>query len=165
VTALTIPDWPPASNVFFVRAAQVYNAWKGYGVSDNFAIAMLTQAEFESAFNPAAVGDNETAYNLHQWHWNPRGASICIGTDIDVRTETSIMKIVSAAWWELNNTEKNARDAILAAATVEDATTKACALFEGAGAADAVQRRVMGAQRWVTWLGQNQTFVSSHQAA
>ena len=42
---LTIPEWPPASSIFFVRAAQTYSAWLRY-VPPMFAIAMLTNAEF-----------------------------------------------------------------------------------------------------------------------
>lgn len=161
-TTLKIPEWPPVGSPFFVRAAQVFNEWKLFGVSDDFAIAMLTNAEFESSLDPAAVGDNDTAYNLHQWHWVPRGWDIFAATRIDLRTETVIGKIVSAAWWELNNKEQKARDAILAATTAEDATRAACALFEGAGAANAVKRRALGATRWKQWIAENATFMAAH---
>ena len=71
--ASTLPVWPPTGNAFFVRAAQTYNAWIALGVSVPFAIAMVTQAEFESAFKWNAVGDKDTAFSFYQWHWNPRG--------------------------------------------------------------------------------------------
>ena len=69
-----------------------------------------------------------------------------------MRLERSVTRIVDAAWWELNNTEKHAFDAIMAAKTVEDATRAACRFFEGAGAPDAVDRRALGADRWVSWI-------------
>jgi hypothetical protein len=75
--ALTLPVWPPSANYFFNRAAQTYNAWIALGVSRTFAIGLgVTQAEFESAFKWSAVGDKDTAFNLYQHHWEPRGRVI-----------------------------------------------------------------------------------------
>src|ERR1035437_9088542 len=95
--ALTLPVWPPAANYFFNRAAQTYNAWIALGVSVPFAIAMVTNAEFESAFKWNAVGDHDQAFNFYQWHWNPRGMAILAATGTDVRREQSIKRIVDAA--------------------------------------------------------------------
>jgi hypothetical protein len=161
---LTLPVWPPASNVFFARAAQCYNAWRDLGVSIPFALAMTTQAEFESAFKANAVGDHHTAYNFYQDHWNPRGEAILAATGIDLRTETSIKAIVAAAWWELNHTETKARDAIAAATNARDASVVACTLFEGAGAPAAAERRGLGAERWAVWIMKNQAFVAANPA-
>lgn len=159
-----LPVWPPVGHPFFTKAAQVYNAWKALGVSNPFALAMTTQAEFESAFQSSAVGDQGTAYNIYQWHWVPRGQSILAATGIDVRTETSLSRIVSAAWWELNHTETKARDAIAAATTAHDASVAACTLFEGAGAPMAAERRGVGAERWATWIDKNASFVTVNPA-
>jgi hypothetical protein len=162
--ALTLPVWPPAGNVFFNRAAQTYNAWIAVGVSRTFAIAMVTQAEFESAFKWNAVGDHDQAFNFYQWHWNPRGIDILVDTGIDVRKEQSIKRIVAAAWWELNTVEKKACAAIAAAANAHDASIAACKLFEGAGAENAAERRGLGADRWSTWFAANTDCVAENPA-
>jgi len=160
----TLPTWPAPDNVFFNRAAQVYNAWRGLGVSIPFALAMVTQAEFESAFETNAVGDHDQAFNIYQWHWDPRGERILDKTKTDVRSETSLLKLVEAAWWELNNTEIKARDAIAAAKTAREASIAACTLFEGAGAPDAAQRRGLGAERWSVWVNDNEAFIAANPA-
>jgi hypothetical protein len=162
--ALTLPVWPPAGNIFFNRAAQTFNAWMSLVRSDTFAIAMVTQAEFESAFTWYAVGDHDQAFNFYQWHWNPRGISILANTGIDVRKEQSIKRIVDAAWWELNAVEKKARDTIAAATTSYDASVAACVLFEGAGALNAAARRGLGANRWALWFADNSAFVAANPA-
>jgi hypothetical protein len=161
---IVLPVWPPANDFFFYRAAQVYNAWRDLGVSIPFALAMVTQAEFESAFEPSAVGDNDQAYNIYQWHWSPRGEAILAATGIDIRTETSLKKIVQAAWWELNNTETKARDTIQAATDASTASIAACTLFEGAGAPDAAQRRGLGGERWSVWVTENESFIAANPA-
>ena len=160
---IPLPKWPLASNIFFVRAAQLYNEWLAVPVSRPFAIGMLTQAEFESAFKVDAIGDSGTAYNLYQWHWSGRGNVILSGTGIDIRTETNFKRLVAAAWWEMNNTRyTKARDAILAAATEVDAAIAACTYFEGAGAEDAAERRGAGAERWGSWIAGNAAFIAAH---
>ena len=162
--ALTLPVWPPASNAFFNRAAQTYNAWIALGVSVNFAVAMVTQAEFESAFKWNAVGDHDQAFSFYQWHWKPRGLAILAATRIDVRYEQNIKRIVDAAFWEMNTVERKARDAIEAAANVYDASVAACVMFEGAGAPNAAERRGRGADRWATWFAANAAFVAANPA-
>jgi hypothetical protein len=159
-----LPVWPPASNIFFNRAAQCYNAWRDLGVSIPFALAMVAQAEFESAFESTAHGDDDQAFNFYQWHWTPRGATILSETGIDVRTEASIKKIVAAAWWEMNHTHAAARDAIARENTAHDASVAACTLFEGAGAEDAAERRGQGAERWAVWVSENQAFIVANPA-
>jgi N-acetylmuramoyl-L-alanine amidase/Phage tail lysozyme len=157
-----LPVWPPSNDVFFARAAMVYNAWRELGVSIPFAVAMTTQAEFESAFEPSARGDSDQAFNLYQWHWNTRGTAILAGCGVDVRTEMDIKKIVSAAWWEMNHTYSSARAAIASKTNVHDAAVAACQLYEGAGAPNAAARRGMGAERWSTWITDNAAFVAAH---
>ena len=165
---LPLPLWPTFNpdrpQQFFINAANLYNAWLGIGVPVPFAVAMVTQAEFESAFRPDVIGDNGTAHNLYQWHWNPRGLTILSETGIDVRTERAASRIVAAAWWESNNTEKRARDAILAATTAADASRAACTLFEGAGAPAAAERRAAGANRWSAFIADHADFIAAHKA-
>lgn len=166
---LPLPTWPAfnevAPNIFFIRAATLYNLWIGKGVSIPFAIAMVTQAEFESAFHAEAIGDNGEAFGLYQHHWEPRGALILEKTGVDLRSERDFGRIVRAVWAELNSTMVHARDAIAAAKTAADASRAACVLFEGAGAPNAADRRAAGAERWATFFGAHPNFVAAHKAA
>lgn len=162
---MNIPEWPPEDSIFFVRAAECYNAWKDLGVTQNFAIAMMTQAEFESAYKCEVIGDHHQAFNCYQWHWSPRGEAILKATGIDVRTEKSIKKIVEAAWWELNHTHNHARETIEAQQTLWSMTVEACKLFEGAGAPGAAARRAEGAVRWFGWISTHKDFIDAHPAA
>ena len=163
--ALTLPVWPPAGNIFFNRAAQTYNAWIDLGVSRTFAIGLgVTQPEFEAAFKWNAVGDNDQAFNFHQWHWKPRGMSILAATGIDVRKESSIKRIVAAANWELNHTHIKARDAVNVAINIHDAAVVGCKLYEGAGALNASERRGLGGIRWDGWFTANVAFVAANPA-
>jgi hypothetical protein len=162
---LTLPKWPSASSIFFIHAAQTYNAWMALGVSRAFAIGLgVTQAEFESWFTWSANGDNHEAFNFYQWHWQPRGLSILAATQIDVRKEQSIRRIVDAAWWELNHTHIKARDAVNAAASINESAFVACKLYEGAGAKNAPQRRALGGDRWDSWFTENAAFVAANPA-
>lgn len=162
---IALSEWPPVGNVFFQRAALLYNEWLAVPVSRTFAIGMITQAEFESAFKIGAIGDFDTAFNLYQWHWSGRGNVIYSETGIDIRTEANFKKLVAAAWWEMNNTRyTKARDAILAARTEADAAIAACIYFEGAGAEDAAERRGAGAERWSAWIADNAAFITANPA-
>ena len=169
LTKKPLPIWPTFNlfhpDVFFIRAAVLYNAWKDKGVSDDFAVAMIVNAEFESAFRAESIGDKGEAFNLYQWHWHPRGDTILSETGIDVCTERDLHRIVDAAWWELNNTHIRARKAIEAALNASDAAEAACRLYEGAGAPEAAERRSVGAVRWVRFLARNPDFVAQHKAA
>lgn len=153
--ALTLPVWPPATYTpFWTSALQFYSEWFRLYGSANLAIAMVTNAEFESAFKSGARGDNDEAFNDYQDHID-RVLAILKATGIDLRTETSIPRIVEAANWELSNTHAKARDAILAATSAHDAAMAACIYFEGAGAPNAAERRGLGADRWETWFAEH----------
>lgn len=159
---LPLPIWPAFNSAdaspFFLTAAKLFNAWMRRKVTIPFAVAMVTQADMESAFKPKAVGDKGEAYNLYQWHWT-RGQIILDKTGIDIRTETNIERIVAAAWWELQNDEKKAYAAILACSNAADASRMACKYFEGAGAPNAAERRAAEGERWSAWIEINLDWV------
>lgn len=172
-----LPKWPPFDpsnpSPYFVSAAQIYNAWIRRKVSVPFAIAMVTMAELESGFKVGAIGDRGMAYSIMQWWWIPRGAAILKATGIDVRTETSIDKIVEAAFWEMNGPLHHARDVIAAAKNAADAARAASLLYEGASgaaisgatvderrAAEA-DRRAKEATRWTVFLADNRAWVEA----
>lgn len=158
-----LPIWPrfdeAKPHAFFSTAARVYNAFRRRGLSIRGSIAMMTQADMESWFQTDALGDHGQAHNLFQWWWSPRGSNILQATGIDVRTETSIDKIVEAAWWELNNTHTHALKLIEASTNAAEASRAACVSFEGAGAADAAERRAKEAERWTVFIGNHNEWV------
>ena len=148
---------------YYVRAAKLYNAWRRRGVGDAFAVGMVAQADMEAAFRTDVVGDRDQAFGPYQWHWRPRGQAILAATRIDVRHEDDLDRVVEAAWWELNHTEKKAFAAISKASTAADAARAACTLFEGAGAADAAERRAQDAEFWATFFARNLAWVRAQR--
>lgn len=159
---LPLPPWPPATNAMWARCAQTYNALWGKCPENPFVIAALANAYMESAFEPWAVGDRGMAYNMWQWWWVPRGAAILAATGIDVRAERSILRICDALWWELNSKPYLASlDAIRACKTANAAAQLFCVKIEGAGAADAAQRRGMAADHLSIWVANNQEFIKA----
>lgn len=167
---LPLPGKPPFNPdrpaPYWINAAQVYNGLYALSGHNPFAISGLANADMESSFEPYAVGDKGTAYNLWQHHWSPRGERILAATGIDVRTERSIKKVCGALWWELNNVKpyKTAFTLMLAAPTYEAACPLFTKLIEGAGAANAVERRVQDAQFWGVWIGKNAPFIARYPA-
>ncbi len=163
--ALTIPVWPEAGTpegvTFFGNARMIAAAWKAHGVSNPFALAMLTMAEAESSLNPNAMGDHvdgeATAFGMHQWH-AARLAVIKTATGIDVVADVkagrgSIQTQVEAAWFELAKFAWAGKTAIEAQTHARLAAVQATALFERAGAVDAANRRGQMAERWAAWFG------------
>ena len=131
------------------------------------AIGFLANGDMESDFEPEAVGDNDTAFNVAQWHWNPRGSAIFKATGIDVRDETDFDQIVSAIWWELvgadgrPGVEAAAYAKILPCTTGAEAARQVCAYYEGAGAAEAAERRAADGNFWSTFVSRNLAWVEA----
>ena len=153
--------------VYYVTAARVFNAWRRRRVSDAFAVGMLAQADMESAFRTDLVGDHGQAYSMYQWHWVPRGQAILNATGVDVRNERNVDRIVEAAWWELagahgmGEVERRAFQLLKSAPDAAFAARAACTYFEGAGAADAAERRAHDAEFWATWVQRNLSWVAA----
>lgn len=160
---IVMPEWPPATDPFFANAARCFNKWKSLGVLNPFALGMTANAEAESSFRILIEGDYNTAFGIYQWH-SDRVAAILAGCGIDVSKGPSIEQQVEAAWWELNNTEKLAKQKISDAATAADAGTAACVFFERAGAPMAAARRGAMAERWADEFQQNPKLVTDNPA-
>jgi hypothetical protein len=161
-TLAPLPGKPAfsVSSPYWLGAKAIYLALRAKGASNPLAIGALSNADMESAFKPSANGDNHEAYSLWQWHWNPRGLRIWQNTQIDVKAETDIAKIVDALWWELSNVKPYV--ATLAQMRVE-ASAEVCAeifcqYIEGAGAPDAKERRAMDAAWWTTAISIHSDF-------
>lgn len=119
----------------------------------------------ESAFEPWAIGDHGKAFNIWQWWWNPRGALILNQTGIDIRSERSILKICDALWWELNSHPYAASLAAIRACKTANAAAQLFSLkIEGAGAADAAQRRGMAADHLAVWVDAHPSFIAANPA-
>lgn len=159
-----LPVWPPAGNPFFALAARCLNKWVALGAPVRAAYGLIANAEAECAFNVKAVGDNDSAYGLHQWHWTPRGASILAATGIDVRSEPTVEKHVEAAHWEITHLFAASWAKVIAATTAAEAGSLVCIYYEGAGAAHAPERRAAMAERWLKFFADNPDFLSAHPA-
>ena len=103
MTAVIIPAWPPASHPMWVRVAQIVNALRAKGAQNPLIIAAITNGYAESTDKPLVVGDHGQSFGPWQDKWVPRGQRIFDKTGIDVRTETSLARLVDAMWWELEN--------------------------------------------------------------
>ncbi len=160
-----LPAWPTLDSAFgkafFTRMAQLYNCLRAQGLENPACVGILANADMESAFQPGAVGDTDTAFNVFQWHWSPRGENILARTGIDVRKETSPGRIVAALCFELDTTYPFVLAAIKGATTGADAAGKFCDSFEGAGAPDAHQRRQDDALRIEQFLAENAPWVAA----
>ena len=102
-----IPAKPAFSttSVYWISARDIYRTMRRLGAQNPLAIAALANGDMESAFKPTAVGDDGTAYNIWQHHWNPRGARILAGCRVDLRSERNITKVTGALWWEMTSVD------------------------------------------------------------
>ena len=162
--SFAIPAWPSAASVMWARAAQIVNALRSKGAGNHLVVAALANAYAESAMSPKIVGDNDEAYSIWQWHWTPRGERILAGFGVDVRTETSVSKLVGAFWWELGTVFPKTLAELTSATSAEDATRILCTEYEGAGAPNAADRRVEEAAYLTVWLARNEAFIKANPA-
>lgn len=144
---IELTPWPPDGDPFFALGARCFNQWKALNYDNPFALGMLSQGEAECSLNVKAVGDNDSAFGLHQWH-SDRCDAIKAGCGIDPRIDNKIEHHVIAANWELHNSERAAMLKIDAATTACDAGIAAAVFYERAGAPLAAQRRGAMAERW-----------------
>lgn len=181
MTALPIPAWPdpttPEGKTFFANAIEIFDLWKSYGKSNQFALGMLANAEAETSLNPNERGDyidangkplpwsvhpvgTPTAFGLHQWH-EGRVAIMKLpppkGCGVDIMALPPIADQIRAANWELDTFTAYGRSAITAASTAYGAAYQACVLFERAGAANAADRRGKMAERFAVWFSKQGT--------
>jgi hypothetical protein len=144
------PDISQYSAAQKEAAATIRSFWLNY-VTDPVAVGFVANADREDAFDVAAVGDRDMAYNIGQWHWQPRGAAILNGCGIDVRT-CSLENALVAMHWELTNVEQAAFAAIKSCATPESAAQAICRYYERAGAANALARSTALATMWAEYF-------------
>ena len=123
------------------------------------AIAAVVNASAESLLTPAIEGDGEKAKGLWQLHVDPerpafdRVAAIKLHTGIDLATFPDALAQCHAVFWEMNYSEKRARDAIRAARNAADATRAWCALYERPGAPGQADKRAAKAGAWAAQFG------------
>lgn len=162
------PIFDPAKPaLYYIHAAKFYNALRRAGLSIPNAIGFVANADLESAFRSNVVGDKGTAYGICQWHFEPRGAAILAATGIDVRVESDFDRIVQAIMWELVGSngnpgvESHAYAEITACDTSASSAAAVCAYFEGAGAAEAEERRMADGNFWSAFVGHNFAWVQA----
>ncbi|MGO9008072.1 MAG: phage tail tip lysozyme [Beijerinckiaceae bacterium] len=149
MTAPWISDYSAAQ---IANAATIQSFWLNYA-SDPVAVGFVANADRETSLDPKAVGDNDTAYNIGQWHWQPRGAAILAGCGVDVRT-CSLENALIAMHWELTTLETTAWAKIRACTTPQTAAQAICIYYERAGAANALARSAALAAMWGTHFAQ-----------
>jgi hypothetical protein len=113
------------------------------GEGNPLSIAVVTNADMESAFRTDVVGDKGTAYGPWQHHID-RVLRILENTKIDLRTERDLETCTLALLWEMRNVRAYAEAyaEMRVAETYEIATGLFCQHIEGAGAPDAKERRI-----------------------
>ena len=158
-----LPARPGPGDLYWGRLARIYNALR-VQFENPGAIGALANADMESSGETTAVGDNDTAYNLWQWHWNPRGISILDGCKIDVRVERSPTAVVQALMWELKNKFPHLLEELHGATSAEDAASAFCSGFEFAGASQAMLRRRLDAAWLTVWVSENDAFIKANPA-
>lgn len=148
------------SSPYWAAARDIFTTLRGLGASTPLAVAAIANADMESALKTDVVGDRDTAYNLWQHHWNPRGNRILASTQIDLRHERDVTAVCRALWWELSNVHAYAHAfaEMQAALRSEDAAGIFCAVIEGAGAADAKERRQANAEIWTVLISMHADF-------
>lgn len=151
---VVLPVWPPSGNPFFSLAARCFLRWQYWINSNPFILGMIANAEAESAFEVNALGDNDSAYGIYQWHGD-RCAAIAKGCGIDITKFPTIEQQVDAAFWELKNLEQDAYNRIRNSSTAYDAAMNACIYYERAGAPLAAERRGAMGERWSIYFSKN----------
>jgi hypothetical protein len=137
----------PYSAVQVANAKTINSFWLNYAKPWH-AIGFVANADRETSLNPRAIGDNDTAFNIGQWHW-ARGQIILAKTGIDVRTcplENALVAMHSELTqpWGCPKIWQE----ILATQSCTEAAVAICTLYERAGAADAQERSVALAAYW-----------------
>ena len=142
------PAFSPTSP-YWLAARDIFQTMRRLGAQNPLAIAALANADLERAFHTNIVGDKGTAFNLFQWHTD-RADRIAENTGIDVKSEHSIPKVVSALWWEMTHVRAYAHafDLMDIAQTANEAAALFCQYIEGAGAPNAKERRSADASWW-----------------
>lgn len=160
---LPLPPWPHVGDPFWIRAAMVYNSYFSATKRDPFSIGALANLYMESMLKTGVIGDHGSAFNMEQWH-RDRVARIMAKTGIDVRTETSIARVIEASLWELQNVYGHAYAELLACTKASDAARLFCTKIEGASAKGAADRRALAADHLALWVAENGAFIAANPA-
>ena len=157
----SLPAKPAFSSMspYWLAARDIFQTMRRLGAQNPLAIAALANADMESAFHTNVVGDKGTAFNLWQWHAD-RAERIAENTGIDVKSEHSIPKVVSALWWEMTHVKAYAHafDLMDIAKTANEAAGLFCQYIEGAGAPNAKERRELDASWWSVAVAKHPEF-------
>jgi hypothetical protein len=151
---------------YYANARFILAFWKSRGYTTEQACGWVANAAAESGLQEKAVGDkvpgtNEYhSYGLHQLQ-RPRciviaqGDASHKGCGIDVTTLPSLEEQLKAVAWELDQSERHARDAIKWAATAYDAGSIISQKYERPGAPGQAEKRGKAAQEWFEWFKAN----------
>jgi hypothetical protein len=149
---IVITPWPYEEEYpkFFADMKLYYNTIlnlaKDWPNKNCIAAGDTANVEAECAFK-LVEGDKASggAFGFHQYHMN-RVAAILKGCNIDVRT-ASVVDQAKAFWWEIHNLETKTLTDLQSVRSALDAAQVICRDYERAGAANAMQRRGLMAER------------------
>lgn len=125
-----------------------YKFWRDQGLTHEQTCACLGSEEGETSFVSSAVGDHGLAFNVGQWHWEPRGRRIFEAIGIDVRKGVH-MDGLKAMAWEMQHADPKTWAMLKAAKTIEDAVTVLVQRFENSKMqARDILRRTNYGKKW-----------------
>jgi hypothetical protein len=142
---------PPSIAVQQANAKIIYDFFMPL-IGSNGAVAAVVNAAAESAMDPAAIGDHDTAFGLWQLHPN-RAGPIAKAIGIDLTILPPVADQCRAIWQELQTSEKHALAMIKAAPDAQFATEAWCQYYERPGAPGQVQKRGAATDGWIAKLG------------
>jgi len=102
------------------NAQQAINFFMAKGLTRAQAAGIAGNLQFESGFNPSAVGDGGTSFGVAQWH-SGRGDAMKRWTVQHGYSSTSFKGQLEYLWNELNHSESNALGHLRATTTPYDA--------------------------------------------
>jgi len=161
---IPLPAKPEFSetSAYWLAARDVYVSCRQHGAENPFAIGIMANLDAESAFKTNVIGDDGTAFNEAQWH-SDRVARILENTGIDLKAERSIPRVIYGLFWEMTHVPayENAYNQMMTETSAENAAEIFCRYVEGAGAADAQQRRALNAAFWTVAVSDHQDFFAT----
>lgn len=99
-------------------SSQVWNFFKGKGLSDTQVAGIMGNVSAESAFRPGAIGDGGNALGLFQWNDRRNAMKSFVGSD----WKTDVNGQLNFAWKELQSSEQRAFKNLLGSDDVRGAT-------------------------------------------
>jgi hypothetical protein len=145
---------------YYAAARQIRAFFMGKGFTHEQACGWVANASAESSLSASAIGDKGHAFGAFQLHSDRcelirDGGQGMKGCGIDIMTLPDLKTQLEAVAFELNHSEKHARDKIMWTTTPYDAGYAICHFYERPGAPGQAEKRGQGAEKWAEWFKAN----------